>query len=148
NAGFNVFDLATGKEAASFTLGGKGEEVSRGVLSPDGRRFAVSGKDHSVHIWDLATRKDALLLTGHTDAVFSMTFSPDGKYLSTAANDQSLRLWDLSDGLEVRRLSTPRVDYNSATAFSPDGTFLAVATATSDVRVLDLHAAQTKQTVR
>jgi WD40 repeat protein len=85
-----------------------------------------------VKVWDAATGRKALLLTGHTGGVSSVVWSPDGQRLAAAGWDGkvgengTVRVWDAVTGQEALTLKghTTRV---WSVAFSPDGKRLASA---------------------
>lgn len=56
--------------------------------------LASSSYDLSVRLWDLDTREQVKLLTGHEDQVFGMAWSPDGKLLATVCKDGKVRIYD------------------------------------------------------
>jgi WD40 repeat protein len=78
--------------------------VSSLAISPDGKTLAAGvgdrpGHDHEpglIVLWDAASGKRRLTLTGHTNAVLSVAFSPDGKLLASGSSDRSVRLWDMT----------------------------------------------------
>ncbi len=66
------------------------------AFSPDGRLAAMSRKNHTVSVWDLATGKELAQLKGHQGAVETLAFAPDGKSLATGSKDTTGLIWDLT----------------------------------------------------
>lgn len=66
-------------------------------ISPNGDLIAAAYDNHSIHIWDTATRdeltsvKDGLY--GHSDTITDLRFTPDGKLLISVSMDGTIRLW-------------------------------------------------------
>jgi WD40 repeat protein len=138
----HLFDVASGGQVA--TLAGHGGTVRWLGFHPDGRSLAVAGRltDHTVFVWDLATRKPPRRLSGHDSEVLSGAWRADGRLLITAGStDGTVRLWDLR-GKEPRSKALPVAPRNAewlhAIALSPEGRHLAACHPNQTVHVLRL----------
>lgn len=60
-------------------------------FNPDGSILA-SGGDRTIQLWN-ANGEFRSTLTGHTDAVLSLTFSADGQTLFSSSGDRAIKLW-------------------------------------------------------
>ena len=109
---------------------------STAEISPDGSRLATSGADKIVRIWDAASNKELLSLSGHTDKVLALSFRFDGKRLASASHDGTVRVWDVTTGLELLTLNV-HTGGAHAVSFSPDGMRLATAGMDDAVKVWD-----------
>jgi hypothetical protein len=77
-------------------LFGHQDNVASLAFSPDGHTLATASYDHTVKLWDVASRTELRTLTGHAGPVKSVAFSPDGRFLVTAGDDKTVRRWDLA----------------------------------------------------
>ena len=82
-------------------------------------RFATSGEDARIAIWQPGPDKPATVLQGHTAPVVGLAVSPDGKTLASASWDNTARLWPLAGGAP-RVLEGHQQNVNGV-AFTPDG---------------------------
>jgi len=63
------------------------EDVNCLAFSPDGKYFASGGKDRTIKVWSIATKKAMKLLKGHEGPVWGLSYAPNGKYLASCGND-------------------------------------------------------------
>jgi WD40 repeat protein len=110
----SLFDVATGREKASFKGG------SPVAFSPDGKTLAAASDNQTVKLWDLSTGKAKASFKAHQESslsgIFSLGFSPDSKFLAcgtgtSASNGQpsggEVILWDIATGRERPLLRDP-----------------------------------------
>jgi WD40 repeat protein len=103
-----------------FLLRGHTDEIGDNALqfSPDGHTLASGSGDHTARLWDLATRRARLTLTGHGRYVTGLRFL-DASAVLTSSWDRTVRLWDASTGQKRRVFRTGESMISVAVA--PDG---------------------------
>ena len=105
-----------------------------------GRRFPEGHGPPRAALWDVAGRKQPVVLRGHRDTVNDLAFSPDGGWVVTASTDFTARVWDVVTGQSLATL--PGRWFMLDVGWSPDGAFLAVGGDTSgDMSAPDVPAA-------
>ncbi len=107
------------------------------AVSAGGDRIVSGGEDHTLRVWDAATGKAVVTLTGHRGPgwVTGCTFAPDDSYILSAGDDATLRMWDPVSGRELATLA----GHSAVTAYAiaPDGSFILSASRDATLRVWD-----------
>ena len=101
-----------------FSLRGQTDRARVVAFRPDGLGLATGGKDGTVKIWELASRREIASLNV-TGEVRSVSFLPKGDLLAVTTTN-SVSLWDAPSLTPLRRLP-------DAGWFSPDGKYLLTA---------------------
>ena len=113
-------------------------EVVSLAFSPDSRILASCSFDPSVHLWDVAGRKELKSLSLGDGAMVSwVSYTPDGKQLAVLdSHTNAVSFWDVESRRRVRELNA----YGSlvrAAALAPDGLSLATANDDQLIRICD-----------
>ena len=101
-----------------------------------GKLLATGCHDGSVHLWDIAMRREVSALEGHTQGIIDLAFAPDGRTLASGGWDATVRLWDVAQRIAIATLRGHTGEVKTL-AFSADGKTLASAGTDSMVRLWD-----------
>jgi WD40 repeat protein len=112
---------------AALQLGGyvpafKGNAISGGVFSPDGR-YLLTADGSVAQRWDLSTGSKVQDFTGHTDGISALSYSNDGRYVLTGSFDKTARLWDAETGKSLMEF-IGHTNELSSVSLSPDGRYV------------------------
>ena len=107
-----------------FAVHAGSHAVTKVAFSPDGKTFAGTGEDGTVHLWATNGNECFSSNTDPRSAQNALAFTPDGKTLVSGGRDGRVHLWNVSDGT---RRSVLRTEYGSfrCLAVSPDGALAA-----------------------
>lgn len=95
---------ALGRTPLSYYLYA-GTPVGVIAISPvDPDLLAGAGWDHSLSLWNLATRSKTASATVVDERIETLAFSPDGKFLVTDGEVNEVLLWRLTPRLEIERV--------------------------------------------
>jgi WD40 repeat protein len=101
----DFWEVETGKLARTFKTPAE-EYPTSFAFSSDGKRLAVGGSDHAIHLWDLATDKEVPTVANRLGGTPSVRFLADGKTLVAhrryeadfwnSTINEELSFWDLN----------------------------------------------------
>jgi RNA polymerase sigma factor (sigma-70 family) len=114
------------------TFHGHNRAVHAIAFAPDGRRLASTSEDGTAKVWDVATGKEVISLSGRPGWFMALVYSPDGKMLITAGN-MTITFWDARTGQELRVINLDPAPV-AALAISPDGRLLVSGSRAGTVR--------------
>ncbi|GAA0553220.1 WD40 repeat domain-containing serine/threonine protein kinase [Actinomadura livida] len=109
------------------------------AVSPDGTMVARS-EGKKIRLSDVAEKRTARVLSGHTESVGSVAFSQDGKLLASSSTlSDTVRIWDVASGRSLRDIpSEPLAIFADDLAFAPDGRTLAKSNDDNSIQLWDV----------
>jgi WD40 repeat protein len=134
---FNSLEKHSSLIYSRAVLTGHSSSLIHGItFSPDGRTLASAGRDETIKVWDLQSKKEIAILTGSNNDVGDVAFSPDGRTLAFTGRKGTIKLWDLQSKKEIATL-TGYSRHVRKLVFSPDGQILA-SLAVTDGKTIEL----------
>jgi WD40 repeat protein len=113
------------------------------AFSPDSRRLASGGADHTIKVWDVQNGRELHTLRGHTGDVYAVAFSPNdgGRWIASGSEDSTVKVWDTRTEQPVLvRSFRGHTALVCGLAFSPDGKRLYSGSRDTTVKVWDVSS--------
>jgi RNA polymerase sigma factor (sigma-70 family) len=100
------WDLLRGTRLAHLTIP-RASDCLR--FLPDNRMLLTTDLEGVIHLWEVATGKERLRLTGHKPGeIGCATLSPDGRLLASGGYDSQILVWDLTGRMPDGKWRTMR----------------------------------------
>ena len=128
--------------AARAPLPAVGDTAHPPTWSPDGRQLAAATGSTTIKVWDVATGKESLVLTGRLAG--ACVWNPDSRRLASAGG--GITVWDTGLGYEDVPLNGHTGEVTWA-VWSPDGRHVASASRDRTLRVWDVATAKQARTL-
>ena len=136
-----LWDVADGRERASWQASRTGTAIVAMALSPNGTRLATAGVcDAVARLWDASSGRPCGTVAGTESSVNGLAFSPDGMLLAVARQDGTAEIRDGSGARELGSIG-PRAAALQAVIFAPDGRTIATGGADGCLRLWDVAQA-------
>ncbi|HEX4142220.1 MAG TPA: M56 family metallopeptidase [Pirellulales bacterium] len=144
----SLWDLSTGKVVG--TLNGHEQDVRAMAFTHDGKTLATAGKDRTIRLWDVGSRKQIRMFQGsknpsdptaQTAPILATAYSPDGGSVATADEEGQVSVYALSPP-RLLRSWTAHTDAAAALAYSPDGRTLVSGGYDKAVKVWNLSTGE------
>ncbi|TWU05297.1 Serine/threonine-protein kinase PknD [Symmachiella macrocystis] len=121
----NLAEELAPTETTFQELTGHTDTVRSIRFSQDGSLIVSSGRDNTVRVWDIGSKKLIRTFRGHGSAVAAADFSADGRWILSAGGDGQAKRWSLDGDDEIQTLQGRRLAGHTnavlGASFSPDG---------------------------
>ncbi len=119
------------------------------ALTPDGKRLAAPGDDHSVNVWDPQTGELIGSFRVHSSRILSIAFSPDGRRIVSSAEGHpfAVKVWDAHTGKMELTLQGHTNNVGTA-CFSSDGQRIATGSYDNTAKLWDAKTGAELLTLR
>ena len=119
-----------------ITLKDIGAQINAIAFHPIDPNLLLSGDQEGiVRVWDLAQKKNTLILQDNADRIVSLAVNNNG-YVASGSYDAAIRIWNIESGKLTQTLKDH--DFVVAdVAFSPDGKLLASASYDESIKIWD-----------
>lgn len=117
-------------------------------ISPNGKILATGSYNGKIHLWNLENRSFLHVLSGHSDAVESLTFTQDSQTLLSGGWDNDVKVWDLTQETPTSKTLQGHIDDVQAVTVSMDGQTLVSGSYDGTIKVWDLDSGKVTQILK
>ena len=140
-----IYDIAVDprkagpKQAAKLAriIRGHADSLNTVALSADASLLATGSYDRTIVIWETASGKRRVEMSGHNGPVTDVAFDPRGRFLASASGDRTVKLWNLKTGERLDTFNEPTKGQNTV-AVSPDGRFVVAGGIDNRIRAWEI----------
>ncbi|BAZ37549.1 WD-40 repeat protein [Calothrix sp. NIES-4101] len=111
------------------------------AFSPDGKLLVTGDSSNKVYLWNVASGKEILTCTGHTETANYVAFSPLGETFASGGGDATVRLWHVKSR-KCLKILQGHTSWILSIAFSPSGSILATAGNDNTIRLWDVNSGE------
>jgi WD40 repeat protein/DNA-binding SARP family transcriptional activator len=129
-----IYDLENNQQL--YRLLATQRHLNSAKFSPDGRRFATTGYNDTIKIWDADTGEELLSL-GEEHNYQDIAFSSDGQYVAAGTTDGQVFIWDSYTGEHLQSFDSDKNEQIMGIAYTPDGKRLITADSFGQVTIWD-----------
>lgn len=131
-----VWNAKANKEVASFMVD-QSSPLAGIAVNASGTQAATVGNDGIAKVWDAATGRELLNLSGFAGDIVGVAFSHDGKLIAISKHDGPVKVWEIATGQEILTLKG-HTQPVYVIAFSPDGQRIATGGMDQTARIWDV----------
>ncbi|XP_028393942.1 apoptotic protease-activating factor 1-like [Dendronephthya gigantea] len=124
-----IWDSTSGEKTGCIDIKG---HVLAFALSPAGDKLAVALSDAVVQLWDIDTKKQLNVYSGHKNWVHSVDFSLDGTQLVSGSADETVKVWPVDTTAFAKKVRLKKV---FDVFFKDDQILIAIADNQNTVRI-------------
>jgi WD40 repeat protein len=102
----SLWDVPTGKMSRQIDVGGNpnwSHAVGNASMAfgPDGKTLWTSGRDGTLQVWDVASRKELRRFSDHRGPLGAIAFAPDGKTFAVTDAVMAIRVREVATGRDL-----------------------------------------------
>ncbi len=145
--GFSYWNIDTGNRLSEKRFD---NPCDLSIFSEDGSKFAVAGRDGTLHLWDTTTMNIDTTLPrkwqGDDNDIYTLALSPDETIIASGGENKTIQLWNKNKDTEFTTLSGHNA-WVTALAFSEDSKTLASGDTGKVIKFWDLETQKERVTI-